>query len=511
MTNEAIYDAITDVSDELIDAADAHALRKKPRLLRWAAAAAVLALAVGAGTLYGRVSTPAASSPGGGGGGEDGCSYMDYVGPVLPLTVREGGEGVAAARHVDYDFSPYRSRTEPLGSGETYEAWNAAAVVTDAYTLTNGTDEDRTLRLLYPVAASANTAELPTVTVDGAPQETTLYAGAYSGGFCDAAGGNDPDMRLNLAQISRWEEYVSLLSDGSYQAAAFGPAPDLNEPVTVYRIDNYDVAPTDAVNPSLQISFHMDYDKTVLMTYGSNGGTNDRENGFGTRIVGGLGSEYRAPEPMYLVLYGDDIGDYTLQGYANMGGDAGTEIDVTAEVTRYETTLDVFLRQIIDDRLDSGKYEWQYGADPTAGGITRELLYRMAAEHLTQYGVLSSDARERYFGALEEVFEAYIMRRVFYLAFDVIVPAGESAQVTAVMRRNGSRDFVGKNRNVQGYDLATRLGSTLTFTEQRASISSAEEIVMLENNFGFDPDGGVTEVVLPPDMEHCWMQVMKRS
>ena len=42
MTNEAIYDAITDVSDELIAAADAHVLRKKPRRMRWAAAAAVL-------------------------------------------------------------------------------------------------------------------------------------------------------------------------------------------------------------------------------------------------------------------------------------------------------------------------------------------------------------------------------------------------------------------------------------------------------------------------------------
>lgn len=513
MTNEAIYDAITDVSDGLIDAAETQVLRRKPRWPRYAAAAAVLALAVGLGAvLSGRVSAPAAAGSGGGGGGEDGYSYMHYVGPVLPLTAVSDAAGVTVERRVNYDFSPYETHTESLGGGETYETWKSEAIVTDDYTLTNMTGEDKTLTLLYPAALTVNEAveQMPAVAVNGAACETAIFAGPYSGGFRDASGGHDPNERVNLDQISRWEEYVPLLSDGSYQAAAFAPAPDLNVPVTVYKVDDYVVAPTDAVNPSLLISFRMDYDKTVVMSYGSNGGSDDAQHGTCSRIVGGLANEYRPPEPMYIVLYGDDIDGYTLQGYANMGGDKGTEIDVTATVTRYETTLDAFLRQIIDGMLD-GRYEWQYGADLAASGIPRELLYRLAAELLTEYGVLSDDPHERYFGMLEEVFEAYSMRRILYFSFDVTIPAGGSVEITATMHRDGSHDFIGKRKNGDGYDLATRLGSTLAFTEQTASVSHTEEIVMGENSFGFDPDGGVTEVVLSPAVEHYWMQVMKRS
>ena len=516
-----LFDSITALPAELVEEAETHRFRKKTPWLRYAAAAAVLALVIGVGgVLTGRIHPPMAGSGGGstayGGGGdeggENGYSYMHYVGPVLPLTAMGDAAGVAVERSVDYDFSPYETRTERLDDGGTYEAWSSAAIVTDDYTLTNTTDADKTLTLLYPAAMTVNEAveQLPAIAVDGVRCETTLYAGPYSGGFRDARGGHDPSERVNLDEISDWEGYASLLSDGSYQAAAFAPPPDLNIPVTVYKVDDYVVAPTDAVNPSLQISFRVDYDRTAVMSYGSNGGSNDARHGTCSRIVGGLANEYRPPEPMYIVLYGDDIDGYTLQGYANMGGDPGTEIDASATVTRYETTMDAFLRQIIDGMLD-GRYEWQYGADLAASEIPRELLYRLAAELLTQYGVLSDDPYERYFGRLEELFEAYSMRRILYLSFDVTVPAGESVRITAAMRRDGSHDFIGKKKNVDGYDLATRLGSTLSFTAQRASVSHTDEIVMGENSFGFDPDRGVTEVALDPAVEHYWMQVMKRQ
>jgi len=513
-----LFDGITAIPGDMIEEAETHRFRKRRPWVRYAAVAAAFAAAIGiGGILTGRIQTPmmgGKAGGGGNGGGENGYSYMHYVGPVLPLTVIGDAEGVTAGRHVDYDFLPYRTRTERIehdGKSDTYDAWDTDAIVTDSYTLVNAAGEDKTLSLLYPAALTVNETVdyLPTITVDGEQRETTLHAGPYSGGFMDASGGKDPKERVNLDQISSWEDYAALLADGSYQAAAFAPAPDLNVPVTVYRVDDYAVAPTDAVNPSLQISFRVDYDKTIVMTYGSNGGSNDAENGVCTRIVGGLANEYRPPEPMYVVLCGDDIDGYTLQGYANMGGDAGTEIDVTATVTRYETTLDVFLRQIIDRALDE-RYQWQYGADLTGSGIPRELLHRLAAELLVQYGVLSDDPHERYFGMLEEVFEAYIMRRVLYLSFDVTVPAGESVEITATMRRDGSMDYIGKKKNVEGYDLATRLGSLLTFTEQHASLSHAEEIVMGENNFGFDPERGVTEVTLDLAAEHYWMQVAKR-
>ena len=524
MTNETIYDAITDVSDEWIEEAERHTFRKRPQWKRFAAIAAVVALIFGAlGAAAGRLANLSAGASGGKGnaGGEDGYSYMNYIGPVLPLTAASDAAGIAAERSVDYDFSPYISREVPFspearaeGDPYSYFAYQSEAIVTDDYTLRNETDEERTLSLLYPVELRFTDSlnRLPTITVDGEVRETALHAAPYSGGFADAWGGSNPGARLNLEQISDWRGYVNLLEDGSYQAAAFEPYPALDVPVTVYRVDDYAVAPTDAVNPSLQIAFTVDPDRTAVMTYGSNGGTNDARTGRYTRIVGGLANTgaYR-PGPMYIILYGDDIGGYTLQGYANMGGNEGEEIDVAAEVTRYETTLDAILRRIVAERFDERRNtEDVFGGDNIAAVVPEETLYGMAADLLVRYGVLSDDPAERYdFGMLEDVFEAYSMQRVIYLAFDATVPARGSVRVSASMHKDNSCDYIGKKKNVDGYDLATRLGSTLNFTEQRASVSHTEEIRIVENNFGFDLDAGITQVALDPAAEHYWMQIAK--
>lgn len=524
MTNEMLYDAITDVSDELVEEAAGRGLRKQGRWRRYAAIAAVFALVIGGfGIVTGRLPLLPAGASGGNGnaGGENGYSYMNYIGPVLPLTAADDAAGITAERSVDYDFSPYISREVPFtpeermeGDPYSYFEYQSETIVTDEYTLHNETDAEQTLTLLYPVELRLTDSlnRLPVITVDGTEREAALHIAPYSGGFADAWGGSDPNARLNLDEISNWEGYVNLLEDGSYQAAAFAPYPVLDMPVTVYQVDDYVVAPTDAVNPSLQISFSADFDKTTVMTYGSNGGTNDAKTGRYTRIVGGLGSTgaYR-PGPMYIILYGDDIESYTLQGYANMGGNAGEEIDVSATVTRYETTMEAILRQFVGEYFEERRStEDAFGGDNIAAVVPEETLYGMAADLLVRYGVFSDDPAERYdFGMLEDVFEAYSMQRVAYLSFSVTVPAHGSANITATMHKDNSCDFIGKKKNVDGYDLATQLGSTLAFTEQRASVSNTEEIRIVDNSFGFDLDAGITQVVLDPQVEHYWMQVEK--
>lgn len=521
MTNEMLYDAITDVSDELIEEAARRGLRKQGRWRRYAAMAAVFALIIGGyGVVTGRLPLFGASSDGNGNaGGEDGYSYMHYVGPVLPLTAADDAAGITTERSVDYDFSPYISHEVPFSPEErtegdpySYFEYQSEAIVTDEYILRNETDGERTLTLLYPVELRMTDSlnRLPVIRVDGRARETTLYAAPYSGGFADAWGGNRPDGSLNLDPISDWQGYVNLLEDGSYQAAAFAQYPVLDVPVTVYQVDDYVVAPTNAANPSLQISFSADFDKTRVMTLGSNGGTNDAKTGRCTRIVGGLGHA-RMPGPMYIILYGDDIESYQLQGYENMGGNKGEEIDVTATVTRYETTMEAILRQFVGEYFEERRStEDVFGGDNIAAVVPEETLYGMAADLLVRYGVFSDDPAERYdAGMLEDVFEAYSMQRVAYLSFAVTVPAHGSASVTATMHKDNSCDFYGKKKNVDGYDLATQLGSTLAFTEQRASVSNTEEIRIVDNSFGFDLDAGITQVVLDPQAEHYWMQVEK--
>ncbi|MBR5381171.1 MAG: hypothetical protein IK136_00970 [Oscillospiraceae bacterium] len=526
MNAETLYDVITNLPDELIDEAETHRFRKSRAWVKWAAAAAaVIAVAVGVGGMVsGRIQTPFAAHSGGGGtgnGGENGQPYMFYAGPVLPLTAPNGAGGVTAERRVDYDFSPYATHTVTYGENDgesySYEMWLSEAIVTDAYTLKNETDEAVTLPLLYPAVLDLYdySDRLPAITVNGQAAETTVYTGDYTGGFQGVLGANDPDGSANLKPIRDWEGFEKLLSDGRYQASAMEPLPSLNVPVTVYKVSDYVVAHTRAEYPSLQFSFKLDFSRTQVMTYGSNGGTNSPETGRCSRIVGGLGDEDCEPEPMYIILYGDDIDGYELQGYRNMGAEAGAEIDVTATVTRYETTMDALIRQFVDKRMSDehwNRHQDSPGPGTVCAALPRETLYGLFAKLLCDDGCFGDGPKDRYsFGILEDGFEAYSQQRVLYLAFDVTVPANGSVEVTAVMHKSPSRHYLSEpDKDTEDYDLATRLGSTLELTEQRASVNHTEEIEMVGNSFGFDIENGVTEVTLDPAVDHYRMQVTKK-
>ena len=81
--------------------------------------------------------------------------------------------------------------------------------------------------------------------------------------------------------------------------------------------------------------------------------------------------------------------------------------------------------------------------------------------------------------------------------------------VEATMLKDASIDYIGDDVGKDGYDMATTLGSNLTFTEQTASISGYDEIEIISQNFGFDLPGGITEVVLDPNQDHYWMEIQK--
>ncbi len=506
MNAEQLFDCITALPDGMVEEAKMHGFRRKSEWKLWTAAAAVTVV-VALGLVLSRIALHGMGNSGGGsGGGKDGYSYMEYVGPVLPLTSAKECNDITAARYVDYDFSPYRSRQYTSAGGDTYSRWNSEAVVTDRYVLENRGAADETLTLLYPAELTLGDAldHLPTITVNGEPAEARLYPGFYAGGFEDAWGGNDPAGSLNLANPRCWEDYAALLSDPAYSARAMQAYPVLEQPVTVYRVDNYAVEETDASAPTLRMSFSVDFDRTAVLSWNANGGTNDRENGRCSRSTSGLAWQ---PRPMYLILSGDDIDGYTLQGFRNGGCNEGEEIGISATVTRYETTLDALLRELLSDWIDQRRGD----ANSVASVLPFDTLIGAVSDVLARYGALSERPAERYsFGRLEDVFDFFSMRRVMYLRFEMTVPAGGTAEVCAVMHKQASRDYTGKTRNVNGYDLATRLGSTLRFTEQTASVSHTDAVRILENSFGFDPERGVTEAALDLRTEHYWMQVEKR-
>lgn len=485
MNPEQLYDGITEIRDDLIEEP---LTPKKPgakrRWGRWAAGiAAALALILLLPNLGG----------GAGSGGQNGRIYMDYTGPVFPLDVPEE-TNLTATRLTDYDFSPTdgtidHSYVDQYGKTVTYQYGGYEAIVTDSYTLTNPTDQPVTVTAVYPFAASLDEdlRALPRITVDGEPAETALRMGRTDDG---------------LRYDGSWENYKTLLEDGSYRAEALGRGLNMDQPVVVYEIVEAE-ALEEAAAPTLQFTSEPAAG-SYLMSYGSNGGAHDPE-------YGGIVRNFRisGTAAQCVVVLGDDILGYTIQCYRDGSCGEGKEIEATWDVRRYETTLGQLLKQFYQEYRTG----WGRAAEPDIlDSVPDKALLGQMAQFVERHGTEAADfpGWNLYDDLSDLINETENGQRVMYLTFEVTVPAHGQAEVHAAMHRKAHSDFTGKNRDRAGYDLVTQLGSSLTFTEQRASISNWENYKILDQNFGFDLKRGITEVTLDPAVESYWMDVRKK-
>ena len=538
MSGERLFRILGLVDDDLIEEAAAPIpVRRRFPWRRALASAACLAAACGAGLALRMAGSGAGTTTSGDGSagsglaweyGEgaagdseplsvEGLTFMSYAGPVFPLTTAEPDTGLTAERTVTWDFAP--------GAYDDGSPRQWGAAVTDAYVLTNPTEEDVTVTALYPFAGNfRELAEtLPTASVDGAPAGDALYAGAYAGRFqgvwqSDGQGGHQLDgSTWNLESPASWTDYQALLEDGGYLARALEDAPALDIPATVYEFTDF-AAPHEEYDAATQaIEFTIDREKTTVLTYGFNGGSWDWDTGWQRLDYFVPDGVHRDTDPKLLVVLGEDIGDYTLQGYADGGCDAGEEIDgVSCTVTRTETTLvevlDRLCRSYLWDVAD-----FQLGMDAGAvDAVPYGLFRRAVSELMVRYGVLSDAPTDRYGdGRLDDIIsETLTQKRVLYLAVPVTVPAGGSVDITFELWKKPSFDYGcsgSENVGLQGYDLVTRLGSALDFTAQTAALVNTDGIEIVRQNLGLDPENGVLEAPLEPDAEHYELVIRPRD
>lgn len=489
MKNEKLYNGITGIREDLITEAEAHKFRSPRRMAkRILTIAASLILVIGlsyAGLLI-FIFGPANS----GGTAYNDRKYMSYAGPIFPLTALDGGEGLDAVRSVNYDFAgfPY-------------------AQVTDTYTLTNTTNTDKTYRLAYPFVASFGSyKEYIPAFVGEESYESEIFVGKYTGGYLGVLGGEDEETgSANLDVISSWEEYKELLADGTYLADAFEDFPEITESVIVYEITNF-ITHEEGASPTLQLACEYDIAKTQVITWGTRGGSFNE-------IRGRYTYHYGAPDMgksdedgiRYLIILGEDIEGYTLQGFEDGGCDKGEEIEITATITRTERALrDVLYEIVIGDG---------FGDDESLmSGLSEEIYFGAFTEMMYTYGALSEDPKDRYGDSLTSIIaDTRNVDRIMYLTFEVTIPAGESKTLSLSMQKRPSMDFTGKYTERKGFDMVTALGSSITFTEQTASVSNIEDLEIINQNFGFDFENGILSVTLNPETEHYYMDLRKKS
>ena len=416
------------------------------------------------------------------------ANFLSYAGPVLPLTTLETDTGLTAQREVTFDFTP--------GTYEDGSPRQWGATVTDHYILTNPTDSDRTVTALYPVTGSFGELGTmgPQLTVNGSPAEAVLYAGGYAGTFGDE---NDRDgSTYNLAGPYSWEDYAALVMDGSDLTGALGDGPDLSTPVTVYRFSDFS-APHETYQAATQAVEFTINENTAILSYGFNGLSLDEQTGwrrYDYFVPDGIRKE---SDLKMLVVLGEDISSYTLQGYSN--GACETAIDgVTCTVTRRETTLEDVLRELCRAELAQYTDQTQW---PELSRLPLDLHVKAAAELLTEYGLLSDTPMDRYTdGRLDDLLsEALFMDRVLYLAVPVTVPAGGSTELSVTFWKEPSYDFGGSGTGreaLQGFDLLTTAGSSLDFTGQTAALVNANSVEIVEDTFGFTSEGSMISLDL---------------
>ena len=534
--SERLLEAMNSLPDATLEENVPVTAGKKRRWKKWAALAACLCVVVlGVGVFTGYIPLLGGRA-GQGGSGSDGASvFMSYAGPVFPLTLGEENDAIEAERNVTLDFEPWvpvwisnreeaDSRTwlteaerqevlelynEHYPEGGQYKS-STDILVTDAYMLTNTSAEEQTLTVRYPFVSGLDNLEenRPTLTADGTELEATLRVGSYAGGFEGVWGADDPEGTANLAYPHSWTDYQTLLSDGSYLENTLGPGPDVTGvPVVVYKLtDPYGPEQDEEAgitNPTLRVTFNLDYDKTNILTYGFHGASYDREAGV-------MIQDFSIPQPgepnygtkeFYLLVLGEDVENMTIQGYANgsLEADAPRLEGCGATVERYESDLDTMLRQLLPLIWEEAGQE---GAD-------FEMYYRAFLEQLLSYGVLSDEPVERYdTGWLENIEGGMV--RVCWLESEVTVPAGGTVSITAAMTKEGSYDFhcaETANQGVYGYDLVTRLGSNLACSVQTATLEDRGQIEIVRQNFGFDLEWGITTVPLEAAEEHYYLEV----
>ena len=552
--SERLLVQLGEIRAETVEEADEPVVgraQKRPIWIRWAAVAAGLALVLlTAGVFSGVIPLPRLGGNSGNAGvnppGSGPTTFMSYAGPVFPLTLREKNDSITAGRDITLDFLPWTQEwwtkegmTAADYSGmpaeyqallKDYDRWFPNGgyyrtltdiLVTDSYTLTNTAGEAQTVSVLYPFSGSLYELQqaLPVLFADGSQLEAALYIGVNSCGDMGFLGsglaGQSEPGGARLSYPNSWEDYRDALADGRYLRNALGGLPDLSGvSVTVYAFtDPWGEEQDDEAgrpNPTIRAEFDMDVDRTVVLSYGFHGGSYDWDTGHMKRVYSIPQSwETRYGETCYLIAVGEDLSNLTTRGYATGGTDTKKTIEAGVTVRRYETDLETILRTIAQSIYEIWRVQ-NIETRQQLDAVGFEMYFNMLKGWLLSDGPLSGGGAGRsHTGSLEDN-DVLFTDRVFYLEAEVTVPAGGSVTLSAVMCKNGSYDEYcahTKNVGVYGYDLATKLGSNLICTAQRAAIEDRGLIEIVRQNFGFDLQNGVKTVDLDPAQEHYYLEV----
>ncbi|MEI8199572.1 MAG: hypothetical protein WCG21_05900 [Eubacteriales bacterium] len=421
------------------------------------------------------------------GGHLPGTEFNFYAGPVLPLSASGDTGNLQTDREITFDFTGF-------GTGST----DGSAAVTDRYTLTNTSETDANVQLIYPFENSFSSgytgaAAIPQIEADGIVMDTNIRIGRYSGGLTDD--------NMNLQDAGSWEEYKDILSDGSYLKNALSETSLSSQPVTVYFFENITLPEGNITDAgTIAMEFALDTAKSKVITYGLNGYSGDGSSNQYSFFTQEYGTGLRC-----LIVIGDPISDYELKGYSD--GSCTNELaGLSCSVNIFESTLGDILTTCVEDFYSRNVENASSGED-IPGFCTVDNVSRAAYDFYLSYAS-GDDIAIRYSSwcRFDDIIQdAFSAGRVMYATCEVTIPAGTSINIVSKFTKAPSHNYIGFRTNAEaskGFDMAVTLGSPLTFRQQKAGIILPADVTITDQNFGFDIAAGITTVDLTGEYYH---------
>lgn len=462
-----------------------------------------------------------AANEGAGIGAESAEVFMSYAGPVFPLILRNDQQNeespLIAAREIQY---AYRK-----GNQKGME-------VTDTYEITNLSAADVQVTAYYPYQGTLQEYGRlrPSLQIEGEKQQTQTYAGASCGGTLGALCADCTRHKVYDGEIEGWQAYQELLADGQYFEQAIEKHAALDTPLTVYEFFDYQAPLTAYPAATLAISFLLDETKSQVVTYGFEGYAWEEES---------QKQQYsffvpQEKEKKLLLVWGEDLKDYELTGYQDGGCEETEKLSqVTCRVRRLKMTVGEVLAEVLpeffDRYLPQEDFDWPAAVDEDGfnpGGASNasqenlsgeqrrlcegeiQKMLSILAEHFAR-----GDAEPQKVRFEDLILDAFCRERVMYECFSLTIPAGETVRVSAKLFKEPSFDFDCANTQQEGilaYDLVTGLGSDLCFSKVTAELTDSDSFELVDQNFGFDLQRGVTRVELSLQQEHYYLKLREK-
>lgn len=502
--SEKIYEGITGIRDDIIEDARSYEFSvgvdvgaSRPRAtktsyghkgggwMKWLALAASVCLVVSVGIgVWHMIVRPTSGRK---------IMYSAYDGPILPLAASNDVTGVEVKRHINLDLSEF-------GNAE----YMPHSQVTDSYVLTNTTDNDVVMKAVYGFAGNLeyDVSCIPEVTVNGQRVETALWAGY----------GDYEDYSADKSEVlESFENYESALADGKYMNNALGVPLAYTNKVTVYKISGAERS-EDGKAQDVAIWYSMDSTKTKVFHYGFVSRDVDAQNNrYCLRAYMSDEHDVERGKDRYVIVVGEDIQISDVL-CINVGAEGdGVSADGQHMVAKYEAAVGDVLQEIGSQLVRfNGKAYKEHPLIHTQ--MTGKAMALALLQVMVDFGAFDLSVNSDMYNSIEE-FEhiVYSAQRVMYVTWEVTIPAGQSVDVVASMKKPGKILSGDKDNRYDGYtdcyDVMTKLGSNLCYTEQTASISGADSVNIAEQNFGFDVKNAITKVKLNLDEPRYYIRI----